>query len=1028
MSRRGDPRRRTIRRAAALLPVLAPLVATPALAQNRPRFDGVGDLPGGAIDSIAEAASADGEIVVGGSNSGAGPEAFRWTRAGGIQGLGDLSGGIFSSHASGISSNGGVIVGTGVNSSDDSRAFRWTASGGMTALGAFFCNLCPAIAFGNAVSADGLVVVGEGTQQTFLEGVSVDAARWSGGGTAISNLGHLSGGGDASEASAASANGAVIVGSSDSSTGVRAFRRASSGGLIALPDIAGALVNAAATDVSADGLVIVGFANTSPAHTSQREAVRWEAPGYAPLLLGALPGVTAPGSRATAVSPDGTRIVGSANDASGSDTAFLWDAPHGMRELASVLREEYGLDLGGWRLEEARDISATNAAGEFTIVGAGIDPAGHPQGWVALLSLPACNDGVDNDGDGLADFPADPHCTAKGDRSETPDCADGLDNDADGALDFPADPKCESATDRTEQFDCSDGIDSDGDGLIDYPEDPGCRSPVWPVEDPACQNGLDDDGDGQEDFPEDLGCVTPNDRSETNDCGNRIDDDGDGLVDFPADPDCASLLAVSEHPQCSDGLDNDGDGYVDHPEAFPACQSPEDRSERPNCANGSDDDGDGLVDYPADAGCLRAAYGSESPVPLALGDLLVLDRRSRTLLRLDPASGAQTPLTSGAALTAPQGIAIRESGAIVLADPSGLLEIAPGTGAQRRFAPALAAGSSLQLVFDAAGDTVVMTKNGLSRVPFVWGGIATPNSLLAIPAPGSISTFQGDALVREQSGSLLVSGFGLLGDGIYRVAADGTSTSKVTPGFSGDIWQDLALEADGTILAAGTRFGVGPGIFRVNPSSGSVTALASGPDWQAPSAVAVAADGRIFAADAGTCTAAGCTGSAVVELSPTSGDRLHVASGGSLTGEMDLAVVTALPACANGIDDDGDGAIDFPADAQCADLHGASELPHCRNGLDDDGDGLTDFPADLGCLQLNSPRENPACADGRDNDRDGTVDWDGGPNGEPPDAFCDAPSKTGEAPAGCGLGAELAFLMPLLSAWRKRWRRGHVAA
>jgi len=24
---------------------------------------------------------------------------------------------------------------------------------------------------------------------------------------------------------------------------------------------------------------------------------------------------------------------------------------------------------------------------------------------------------------------------------------------------------------------CSDGIDNDGDGLIDYPQDPGCQSP-----------------------------------------------------------------------------------------------------------------------------------------------------------------------------------------------------------------------------------------------------------------------------------------------------------------------------------------------------------------------------------------------------------------------------------------------------------------------------------------------------------------------------------------------------------------------
>ncbi len=60
---------------------------------------------------------------------------------------------------------------------------------------------------------------------------------------------------------------------------------------------------------------------------------------------------------------------------------------------------------------------------------------------------PQCSDGIDNDGDGLTDFPADPGCTDANDDDET---------------DPPADPQC------------SDGIDNDGDGLTDYPDDPGC--------------------------------------------------------------------------------------------------------------------------------------------------------------------------------------------------------------------------------------------------------------------------------------------------------------------------------------------------------------------------------------------------------------------------------------------------------------------------------------------------------------------------------------------------------------------------
>jgi hypothetical protein len=60
---------------------------------------------------------------------------------------------------------------------------------------------------------------------------------------------------------------------------------------------------------------------------------------------------------------------------------------------------------------------------------------------------------------------------------DEPDCDDGLDEDGDGLIDYPADPGCESALDFDEQDEalvCDNGIDDDGDGLIDFPEDDGC--------------------------------------------------------------------------------------------------------------------------------------------------------------------------------------------------------------------------------------------------------------------------------------------------------------------------------------------------------------------------------------------------------------------------------------------------------------------------------------------------------------------------------------------------------------------------
>ena len=72
-------------------------------------FQGLGDLPGGGIFSQGRAVSAYGSVVVGGSTSGSGDEAFRWTEADGMVGLSDLPGGPFQSIASAVSAGGSVI-------------------------------------------------------------------------------------------------------------------------------------------------------------------------------------------------------------------------------------------------------------------------------------------------------------------------------------------------------------------------------------------------------------------------------------------------------------------------------------------------------------------------------------------------------------------------------------------------------------------------------------------------------------------------------------------------------------------------------------------------------------------------------------------------------------------------------------------------------------------------------------------------------------------------------------------------------
>lgn len=91
----------------------------------------------------------------------------------------------------------------------------------------------------------------------------------------------------------------------------------------------------------------------------------------------------------------------------------------------------------------------------------------------------------------------------------------------------------------------------------------------------------------------------------------------------------------------------------------------------------------------------------------------------------------------------------------------------------------------------------------------------------------------------------------------------------------------------------------------------------------------------------------------------------------------------------------------------------------CSDGVDNDGDGLTDFPADPGCAGADAVRESPECDDDDDNDGDGFIDWDGGGAGAADPECVGRPYRNNER-SGCGLGAELAVLLPALAALRRR--------
>ncbi len=155
---------------------------------------------------------------------------------------------------------------------------------------------------------------------------------------------------------------------------------------------------------------------------------------------------------------------------------------------------------------------------------------------------PACDDGVDNDGDGLVDR-ADPGCAQDADDDEEElrersTCLDGLDNDADGRVDLDDDDCAprgaeqgrpsfgeEGAAAGASPAPCLDGLDNDSDGLTDG-EDPGCFDAQAAARygferAPQCSDGVDNDADGLVDFDAagagDPECDFAADKSEASD-------------------------------------------------------------------------------------------------------------------------------------------------------------------------------------------------------------------------------------------------------------------------------------------------------------------------------------------------------------------------------------------------------------------------------------------------------------------------------------------------------------------------------
>jgi hypothetical protein len=550
----------------------------------------------------------------------------------------------------------------------------------------------------------------------------------------------------------------------------------------------------------------------------------------------------------------------------------------------------------------------------------------------------ACNDGLDNDGDGRTDHPAEPGCESIGDNDETdpvplPTCANGVDEDLDGATDWPADTDCPAASSNGERPNsCSvEPLAVLGSRMqLDFTQASNLENlacAIWSGPD----NVLRLEVPGQAMFsgellnsntsyhPVSLGLRQSCEAGSSFPACSPADweyrwiDGEQRYVSFArmnqlVDPGSYLLVADSYYSNYPALLSISGQLLEDQPcdpaqpwfacatgqRCLPSTTGP--RCQDAPCADNVDDDGDGASGYPFDPGCESPDDLDEEDPPVApeCANGVDDDADGRVdWLGGDPGCGSRAGQ-----------------------DESGDGE--PGYGESCE-APQEVTSSTMVLDFTQATQDESLVCDGRPEADKVMSFRLPAPAMVRITGSPEISALSIRATCAEERGdtacSSLLSGrtslsiqTGLGWPFPYTVVAKGTGT--------------------GTIHIAGTFFS-------------STSSCDPATPW--------------FACTLPAACVAGPSGASCV-----------------------------TPACANGRDDDGDGLSDYPADPGCTSAIDGDEVdppatPACRNGVDDDGDGLTDWPLEPGCALRDDedeadPAVLPQCSNGLDDDGDGQVD------------------------------------------------------
>jgi len=383
-------------------------------------------------------------------------------------------------------------------------------------------------------------------------------------------------------------------------------------------------------------------------------------------------------------------------------------------------------------------------------------------------------------------------------------------------------------------------------------------------------------------------------------CTDGTDDDGDALVDC-LDPDCDARdgCEYGAESTCGDGRDNDGDALAD-------CVDPDcdgvGRCESPErtCNDGVDNDGDSLIDC-HDPSC-DGMGGCEVGTERTCGDGVDNDVDGRTDC-LDTDCATVAPCELAAELTCNDGFDNDVDGATDCADMDcGGIDGCP---------PLCLPGMPIAPLDPYTGATGT-TAGYMDHTDGTCLGVMAPDRVFEIAPPTgatSVTVTSSDPATTFPASLYVRTSCGDISSEIACDAAFGTDRGAVTFPVVAGTRYFVFVDGSSTTTA---------GDFRLL-ASGDLSAGApcdpARPQWRCPSA---------HACVAGVCTPA---------------------------------------ACADGMDNDGDGRIDYPFDPGCTAREDADEtnpvpLPQCADGIDNDGDGTIDYPMDTGCTAASDNDES----------------------------------------------------------------------